>query len=562
MMIDLTAKPFYLTEEQIKWVEETKGSMTIEEKIGQLFLIVGVTEEQNYLNSLLSIKPGGVMFRPLKKAAITEAHKYLQTNSKVPLFLAANLEAGANGLVLEGNRPGNNMTIAATDDPKYGYAQGEISITEAFEVGGNMAFAPVIDINYNFENPITNVRSYGDDVDRIIKMSKAFVDGVQENGGSVTIKHFPGDGCDGRDQHVVRTANSLSWTDWQNTYGRIYQENIDNGATGMMVGHISLASYFEENEITEEPSTIPASLSKCLINDVVRGKYGFNGLIMTDATLMAGFAQYGPRSEIVPMAIANGNDMFLFTKNLEEDYEFMMAGYQNGIITDERLDEALTRILGLKAKQELNDESKLFRPLEDGKFEEHVETCKEIADRVITLVKDDQGLLPLTTDKKIGLIDFTGSTKEKLTDTITSFKQELIDKGFEVEILKLDAGMDDPEEFVRMSQMRMSDFKQLADVFVYVAQKGPASNQTTIRISYSSFIGLDSPWFVSEVPTMYVSFGNPYHGYDWQDVPTGINCYDDSPQMITSAVEKLLTNEFTGVSPVKLDFKPFTGELD
>ncbi len=561
-MIDLTKKPFNLTQEEIAWVEETKSKMTIEEKIGQLFFLLSASDNEMYLQNLMRFKPGGVMFRPLSKDQVASAHKFLQDASNIPLFLAANLEAGSNGLILEGSKPGNNMTIAATNDPELAYKQGEISITEALEVGGNMAFAPVIDINYNLDNPITNTRSYGDDVEKIIAMSKRFVDGVQDNGGSVTIKHFPGDGTDSRDQHLTCTVNNLSFSDWKKTYGKIYQENIDNGATGMMVGHIALPSYFEENGITDEPSNIPATLSKNLITGLVREELGFNGLIMTDATLMAGFGQYGRREDLVPMSIASGNDMFLFTKNLDEDYEFMMEGYKKGIITDERLDEALTRILGLKATQKLYNAENLFKPLPAGQFEKNQKVCAEIADKTVTLVKDEQSLLPLTPGKKIGLLDFTGSTGGKLTPTISTFKAELEAKGFECEIIELDLGMENMEKLMKLVMMPVREFSKLADVFIYVAHVTPLSNSTTIRIKYKSFAGLDAPWFVNEVPTMYTSFGSPYHGLEWDAVKTGVNSYDNSPAIIKATVEKLVSNDFSGVSPVKLDYKQFTGKLD
>ncbi len=560
-MIDLTKKPFNLTAEEIKWVEETKGNMTIEEKIGQLFFLMSASENEMYLDNLLSVKPGGVMFRPLEGDKVKQAHKYLQGNSNIPLFLAANLESGSNGLIVEGSQPGNNMLIAATNDKTNAYKQGEISITEALEVGGNMAFAPVIDINYNMDNPITNTRSYGDDVQKIIDMSTEFVRGVQDNGGSVTIKHFPGDGADSRDQHLACTVNSLSLSDWKETYGKIYQENIDNGATGMMVGHIALPSYFEENNITDEPSNIPASLSKNLITKLVREELGFNGLIMTDATLMAGFGQYGRREDIVPMSIANGNDMFLFTKNVQEDYEFMMDGYNRGIITDERLDEALTRILALKACQKLYDEKNLFKELSQDVKDKNKEVCQEIAKQAVTLVRDDQSLLPLSKDKRIGLLDFTGSVNGELSDTMRQFKEDLENRGFECNVIELGVGMEDIEKMMEMVMMPVKEFRKLADVMIYVAHTSPLSNSTTIRLNYKSMVGLDAPWFVNEIPTMFVSFGSPYHGFEWSDVKTGVNAYDSSRHTISETVEAIINNKFLGTSPVKLDYKPFDGTL-
>ncbi len=565
-MVDLSKKPFNLTAEEIKWVEETKDSMTLEEKIGQLFFMIGMDPRPEVLGMTLGVNPGGVMFRPMPKDVVKNAHAYLQSESKVPLFLAANIEAGADGLILEGTHMGNNMLIAATNDPNNAYEQGKVCITESLAVGGNMAFAPVIDINYNFENPITNTRSYGDDAELVAKMSKEYVRGVQEMGGSVTIKHFPGDGCDGRDQHLALTINSLSLTDWKNTYGKIYQENIDAGATGMMVGHIALPSYFAENNITDEPSNIPASLSKNLLTGLVREELGFNGLIMTDATLMAGFGSYGRREDLVPLSIAAGNDMFLFTKNTEEDFKFMMQGYQKGIITEERLDDALTRILGLKAAQGLHKPENLFKECSDELIGEHRAKSVKVADQAITLVKNEEGLLPLDKSKvkKIGILDFSGKnvfdpTAKTATDM---FKAELESHGFEVVDLDFGGGFDNPEKMMEVYLMSVEKLKSLADVFVYVSSIIPASNATSIRINYQSFAGLDAPWFVKEVPTMYVSFGSPYHGYDFSEIKTGVNAYSNTETVVKTTVEKIVgISEFKGKSPVKLDYKPFAGDI-
>ncbi len=176
----------------------------------------------------------------------------------------------------------------------------------------------------------------------------------------------------------------------------------------MMIGHIALPSYFDEYKITDEPRNIPASLSKNLITDLMRKQLGFNGLIMTDATVMAGFVSYAKREELVSPAIAAVNDMFLFTKNATEDFKFMMQGYEKGIITEERLDNALTRILGLKAVQNMNNPEKLFSLLKKVAVKENQSLAHAIAVKTITLIKDDVQILPLNVNKtpKIGTIDF------------------------------------------------------------------------------------------------------------------------------------------------------------
>lgn len=561
-MVDLKAKPFNLNNEQIKWVEEIIGNMNIDEKIGQLFVQVGLSTAEPVLDKMLSKKPGGVMFRPQGKEEVLIAHKYLDANSKIPLLFAANIEAGADGLFMEGTKAGNNMLVAATDDESLAFEQGRICMSEARSVGGNVAFAPVVDINYNFENPITNTRSYGDDVNKIIKMSKAYTDGVQANGGSVMVKHFPGDGVDGRDQHLLTTSNTLGFSDWKKTYGEIYKQNIDNGALGVMVGHISLPSYFEENNISDEDKNLPASLSYNLLTKLLREELGFNGLTMTDATLMAGFGSNGKRSELVPRAIAAGNDMFLFTKNMDEDFESMKTGYQNGIISEERLNDALSRILGLKAKLNLIEKEERFVDITEEIITLNQKVADDIASKGITLVKNEEGIIPLSPKTKIGLFDFTQKGHDGKSFVYDTFKQNLVDKGCEVVDLDFGVGFDNMQEFLRLSDMSVKEMTSMADVYIYVTEYLPASNKTSIRINYRSFAGLDAPWFVNEVPTMFVSFGSPYHGYDFVDIKTGINSYFNSKHTIGQTVEKMFSGSFIGTSPVKLDYKPFTGEVE
>lgn len=560
-MVDLTQKPFYLKEEQILKINAIIDEMSIEEKIGQLFFNVGLSTQQEALDLLLAKNPGGIMFRPQGKEDIKKAHRYLQANSKIPLLLAANIEAGADGLFFEGTKTGNNMLVAATGDDRNAYNQGYISMSEARSVGGNVAFAPVVDINFNFENPITNTRSYGDDYKVVARMSKAFTRGVQDAGGSVMIKHFPGDGTDGRDQHLVKTANSLNFKSWLKTYGNVYQQNIDDGALGMMAGHIALPSYFEENNIREEDKNTPASLSYNLLTNLARKQLGFNGLIMTDATLMAGFGSFGKREELVPRAIAAGNDMFLFTKSIDEDFEFMLSGYKKGIITEQRLADALLRILGLKFKLELNDYNTHFSTFDEAQLQNNKSTAYAIAEMGITLVKDDQGLLPLTVNKKIGLLNFTQTDFHGNTPVYDNFKSNLQQNGFQVVDLDFGVGFDNMNEFIKLSAMTIKELKQQADVIIYVTEYLPASNKTSIRINYRSFAGFDAPWFINDIPTMYVSFGSPYHGYDFADIKTGINSYYNSLPTVQATVEKIVSNNFKGISPVNLDFTPFNGSI-
>ena len=348
-MIDIKAAPFNLDDEGVKWVEETKQNMTLEEKIGQLMIPIGYSADPGYLQHvMLDHHIGGILYRCGESEEMQACHRWLQEHSKIPLFIAANLEAGGDGIATDGTSFGKQMEIAATGDPEQAYRLGKVSCAEGKAVGCNWAFAPVVDIDRNWRNPITNVRTYGDDPEFVLKCGLAYKRAADEENVAVSIKHFPGDGCDEVDQHILTSVNNLSCEEWDETYGKIYKGLIDDGALTVMVGHIAQPAYQKHFNPDFPDKLVPATLSSELLQGLLRGRLGFNGLISTDSTCMLGFTVGMKREMAVPYSIEAGCDMFLFNKDLHEDYQYMMEGYKKGILSEKRLDEAVTRILARK----------------------------------------------------------------------------------------------------------------------------------------------------------------------------------------------------------------------
>lgn len=554
-MINLKSKPFLLGDEDISWVKETLKNMNLKEKIGQLFCPVGSTDNEAELKAFLKeFNPGGMMYRPAKGEDIRRTHEILQSNSKIPLLLGANLESGGNGIATDGTYYGKQMQVAATNDNKMAYKLGVVCGKEANSVGCNWAFAPIVDIDMNFRNPITNVRTFGSNENRVLDMAKEYIKGINENGVIAAIKHFPGDGVDERDQHLLSSVNSLNTEEWDKTYGKIYSQMIEEGVQSVMVGHILLPNYSKKlNPNLKDEEIMPATLAPELLNGLLREKLGFNGLIVTDATAMIGFNVAERREIAVPKAIAAGCDVFLFNKNIKEDFEFMMAGIEKGILTEERVDEAVTRILATKASFGLHknklvpDESEL-KVL---KCKEHEEWARECADKSVTLVKDTQGLLPITSDKykRIRLYilgeDNDGGFKDG--DSATSKVKEKLEKqGFEVNVFdnkKLD--------FREVFDGGINDLKDKYDLVIYVANVETASNQTTVRLNWIHLMAANAPWFVRDIPTMFISLANPYHLLDVPMIKTFINAYSASEYVVDAVVEKITgKSEFKGVNPV------------
>ena len=531
--MDLKRKPFYLDDTAIEWVNNTLNELTEDEKIGQLFFPIGFSTEKEYLNHLRSLGIGGLFFRPGVAEEVQQTYEYMQRTSKVPLLTAANLEDGGNGSSIEGTAFGNQMAVAATNQTSDAYTLGKIASSEGKAVGVNFGFSPVVDLDLNFRNPITNVRTYGSDVERVIKNAKEYIQAFHDNGIMTSIKHFPGDGVDERDQHLLTSINSLSVDNWKKTFGKVYQELIDFGSKAVMVGHIAFPAYSGDE--------MPATLSPQLLQDLLRNELGFNGLTITDATPMVGFCSAMKRSEAVPYTIQAGCDMLLFNRVLEEDIQYMKDGLSKGILTKERLDEAVTRILATKASLGLH------QTINHGtaKFEDFREEQLDLADRSITLVKDTQNMLPLSVGKhKRVLLQLLGSfdSNERVLEKV---KAELEKRDFEITVYEPETNFFDLGT--------VTSFSNDYDAVLYVANIQNASNQTVTRVHWHTLFGLGNnlPWFTKEVPTMLLSFGNPYHLYDLPMVDTVINAYCNYDHFIEMAIKKVTgESSFKGVSPV------------
>lgn len=553
--MNLKAKPFYLTDDDITWVETTLSAMTEEEKIAQLFCLITYTDDENYLKYLASgLKVGGVMMRTMSFNELINTVTRLQKNAKIPLLISANLEAGLNQTCFEGTRVGCQMAIAATGDKKYAKELGRVIGEEASALGINWAFAPIIDIDYNFHNPITNTRTFGSNPEIVAEFGKTYVEEVQRHGLAASIKHFPGDGVDERDQHLLASVNTLSCEEWDRTYGNAYKTCIEAGAKTVMVGHIMLPEYSKKlNPALKDEDIMPGLIAPELLNGLLREKLGFNGLIVTDSSTMAGMGTVMPREKAVPLTIASGCDMFLFTKNLEEDFEFMKKGVADGVITAKRLDEAVTRILALKASLKLhtkNNLSDVERAKKTVGCAEHKAVSGEVAEQSITLVKEEKGVLPISPDKykrilvykKEGAASAFGGGVQ--TGACDRFIEKLKEKGFEVSVFVPGGGWEGLAAPVK-------EITEKYDLIIYLVSLATKSNQTVVRIEWAEPMGADVPVYMHSVPTIAISLENPYHLLDMPRVKTYINTYGGTDEILNALMNKLTgKSQFKGKSPV------------
>lgn len=580
-MVDLRAKPYHLSDEDIAWVETTIASMSSEEKVGQLFWQLGAGNTEEYYRELMEkYHLGGCRYNAMPGKAVLHQNRTFQKYAKVPVFIACNPEQGGSGVCSDGTYIASQIKIGATGKTAYAQAMGRVSGKQIKATGGNMAFAPVVDITYNWECEETLMRSYGNDPQQVAAMGKAFMDGLHETEGIFCCaKHFPGNGQDYRDAHLSNNVNHFSHDRWMETYGYVYKTLIDGGLDAIMGGHILMPEYMREIRPDITPDTImPGTLCKEIMTNLLRGELGFNGMVVTDASHMVAMTNRMKRKDMLPAAINAGCDMFLFFNDPEEDFADMLRAYETGIISEERMQEALMRILGLKAAKGLHKKSleelcgteeALDAALNDaeGKALE-----KAITRDALTLVKyKDRGVLPISPEKtkRIMIVNLKApetpmtklmaaamgnrgekkSTAQRLCDALKA-------KGFDAFLYEspLDKMMQEAAQgkpvdlnLYFAGKNAIADFTSQMDLVITFMDIG--NGHPAFGLSKG---GGEIPWYVHEVPVIAISMNKPTMLADIPMVRTYINTYDSKENTMQELVEALLTGPeaFRGKDPI------------
>ncbi len=571
-MIDLSKKPFYLSDRDIAWVNETLKNMSTLDKVKQLFVDMINTTDNTKLEELVrERKFGGVRYTNRDAKTLQGMINTLQSKTEIPLIVASNAESGGNGACSNGTEIGCGVKIGATNNKEYAYKLGNISAKEALACGCNITFAPVVDINMNFHNPIISQRSFGSDSNLVRDYSLEYLKGAHKEGIACCAKHFPGDGLDERDQHLSYNVNTLSCAEWDKTFGDVYKTLIDNDLEAVMIGHIMLPSYQKHFDPNTQNDLVPATISKEIITNLLREKLGFNGLVITDATHMVGFSGSNKRSELLPRAINAGCDMLLFYNDYEEDINYVLNAVENNIITCERLNEAVTRILALKAHLKLNKGNNVtsLELLTNVGREEYKEVAKAISGDAITLVKNNDNIFPINSNryKKILIVPLEstnalskfGSIFARGVNYVDYFKSLLEKEGFEVTIFEsLEKKLENAskEELLKImnelyaQKTSIESVKDKYDAVIYLANIG--GNGTVQRLNWAFTKGsLDVPWYSHELPIIFVSLACPFHLFDVPEVQTYINCYDKQNHTLEALVDKMVGKDtFRGISSV------------
>lgn len=569
-MTNLKRKPYCLDDEDIAWVKETIDGMSDEEKVGQLFFQLTASNNEEYLKELVNkYHVGGCRYNPMTGAEVKRQNEILRRHTKIPLFIACNTEAGGNGACKDGVYIGNGIKIGATDNPEYAYQLGRLSNEEAASIGCNMAFAPVCDIHKNWQNTEIVTRAFGNDAHRVAKMSVEYLRGAHSVGDFASVaKHFPGNGLDLRDAHLSNCVNSMGKEEWDESFGKVYKALFDEGVDAVMGGHIMMPEYMRDvYGATDPQKLLPATLCPEIMTGLLRDELGFNGMVVSDASHMVAMTNRMTRGEMLPAAINAGCDMFLFFNDPEEDFSTMLAAYKSGKISKERMTEALTRILGLKAKMGLHRDAAPSGTFDRGEAEA---LAKEISDRAITLVKYKDSVLPLTPERyrRIMIVHVKGAEgpmdafikmatgRNESRSCAEMLCERLNAKGFEAFIY---------ESPIDAMKKRIAAGES-ADLNLYFAGKNAISDFTSgidlvitlfdVTVGRPSFGmskgGGEIPWYVFELPVVAISLGSPTMLADAPQVRTYINAYDKEPHTLDALTKKLISgaDAFCGKDPI------------
>lgn len=554
--VDLTALPYHLDPQQIAWVEDTIAAMTDEEKVGQLFVNLFFFGEDKFSGNTLTNAEilaryhiGGARYQGGTAEQVQDLLNDLQTHTKVPLLVAANCDAGGNGACKDGTYVASGAQCEASGDTQVARDAGYVSGREESALGVNLNFDPCVDILYNWRNTIVNTRAYGTNPDDVITYTSAYIEGLKESEVLCCVKHFPGDGLEERDQHLVLGINEFEYDQWMDTVGRVYAHHIAHGLDMVMAGHIAAPAVQKALVPTlEDRDILPATLAPELATTLLKEKLDFNGVLITDASHMLGMTSAMRRQDYVPQSIAAGCDMFLFFNDIDEDFGFMLDGYRNGVITEERMTDALRRILGLKAKLRLPEKQAagtLTRNREDLAVvgcDEHLQMRADAADKGITLVKNTLDQLPLnpTDHKRIRLYYLSGEVGgiyEGGDETVTLLTEELEKRGYEVTL-------NDGSTRVKGPTLK---YREEVDAALVVAEVIGYGAQNNYRIQWKTAMSNECPWYVWEVPTFMVSFNFTTHLHDATMVKCYVNAYAANEESIKQTIDKLEgTSDFKG----------------
>ncbi|WP_095071272.1 glycoside hydrolase family 3 protein [Chryseobacterium taklimakanense] len=392
-------KPNNLTAEDERkaqaWVSKTYSSLSQDEKLGQLFIVAlyvnrGEEEINKVRNLVVNEKLGGLILMQDDAARHIALLNEFQSKSKVPMMIGMDAEWGLYQRIAAAKKFPWAMTLGAIQDKSLITEMSAKIAEDAKRMGVNWDFAPVVDVNTNPNNPIIGNRSFGSEVDNVVKSALAYSAGLQNSNVLAAIKHFPGHGDTSTDSHHDLPVVSHDLKRLNEVELAPFKALTDKGIGGVMVAHLYVPAL-------EKQPGVPASVSKSIITGLLKEKYGYKGLIITDALNMGAVAKRYKPGELDALAFKAGNDIMLFSDGVKEGKRLIQQAIDKGEISQNRVEESVKKILltkyylGLTQYVPKNPEN-INRDLNN---DSHTKTVQKMYANALTLLRDEKKLLPL-----------------------------------------------------------------------------------------------------------------------------------------------------------------------
>ena len=543
------------------WVEKTLRSLSVDEKIGQL-LIPPVAGGFRNLDSpefglirhnLSNFHLGGYhvfgysAHRPNAggdAAGVALLIHDMQRTAKVPLLITADFEGGVGYIIPGATRFPLAMALGATGSEELSYAAGKATAVEGRALGVNVDFYPVVDVQNNPANPIINIRSFGEDPAKVSSLATAYLRGVQDGGMIATAKHFPGHGDVAQDSHLELPVLPVDRARLDSVELPPFKAAIDAGVGAVMSAHIYLPAIDSEKGL-------PATLSHNALTTLLRGDLGFKGLIFTDALDMHGVTLHYTNEEAAVRSLEAGADVLLFPPDVARAFNGVKAAVASGRITEARLDQSVRQVLRAKARLGLDryKAPDFMRLSSIVGSKAHRDLAQTIADRAVTLVRDEKNAVPLRLRPEQRLLHIN------LLDNRTGWREGAVGRVLAAELPKRFPGtttvqLDDQSSGVEYDMTRR--MAGMVDAVVVTAFIRVAAYKGSIDLTKQQ-LDLLRQLSAAKTPFVFVLFGSPYLLHHVPELPSYMLTYDIHPGAEMAAV-KALSGEMPiqGTLPISL----------
>lgn len=563
--------PFEPSKDAWKFADKQLKKMSVEEKVGQIIQI-GINAKfanqdsdffQSIRHDVVDNKVGGIILFGAPIYETVQLVNRMQENAKLPLLIAVDAETGVGMRFGDATNFPWNMAVGATGNPEYARKIGVVTGREAKALGIQHVYAPVMDVNNNADNPVINVRSFGEDPEAVGRFGVAFMEGLQSEGVLATAKHFPGHGDTNVDSHRGLPMIDHSRESLDKTELVPFKQVIAAGIGSIMIAHIGLPQIDpteikplkkpirveaeEGAEIVDLKATLPATLSPVVQTQILRKELGFKGLIVTDAMGMSGLTLYFDQKEAGVRAFLAGADILEKPADTEAMLKGMIEAVKSGRITEARLDESVRKILAWKYQVGLFKNK--ITPLDQ--IDRIVSTkdvgalADEIGEKAITLVRDDAHAIPLDRSKKICILAVSNGFDSETT--IGSLSRELRANGVKF----TSALVQDNSSVEQIKAAR--DAVNHADIVI-------AALYGRVRSGAKNSVGLPDEGVKilrdllgGNKTVVGVAYGNPYILGAFPQMKTYMVAYGDMPSLQRGSARALLgLQDITGRLPISL----------